>query len=164
MSKLFVGALLALGLTAAVQSASASQYGIKGFRPLASPVTECNPTTAVTAADCAVPAKTSTSVAKRAKATAAAIGVSVGASRAERLGTSPSERRAPSSWVFFFCNRLQAPPVKTFMNDRRYTVFALIIVSAVIALLAVLHVTQGSNQIFGKAGRDAASTSAPQKK
>ena len=40
MSKLFVCALLALGLTAAVQSASASQYGIKGFQPLSNPVTE----------------------------------------------------------------------------------------------------------------------------
>ena len=35
--------------------------------------------------------------------------------------------------------------------------------SLVVALLAVLHVTQGSNQIFGKAGRDAAGTNAPTK-
>ena len=49
------------------------------------------------------------------------------------------------------------------MNDRRHTVFVLLIGSAVIALLAVLHVTQGSNQIFGKAGRDASATNAPPK-
>ena len=48
-------------------------------------------------------------------------------------------------------------------NNRRCTVFVLLIGSAVIALLAVLHVTQGSNQIFGKAGPDAAIKSAPQK-
>jgi len=49
------------------------------------------------------------------------------------------------------------------MNDMRNRVFVLVVGSAVIALLAVLHVTQGSNQIFGKAARDAAGINAPPK-
>jgi hypothetical protein len=49
------------------------------------------------------------------------------------------------------------------MNDRRHRIFVLLVGSALIALLAVLHVTQGSNQILGKAGRDAAGTNTPTK-
>jgi hypothetical protein len=49
------------------------------------------------------------------------------------------------------------------MNDTRHKVFVLLVGSAVIAFLGVLHLTQGSNQIFGKAGRDAAATIAPLK-
>lgn len=40
MKKIFVGALLALGCAGAIQSASASQYGVSGFQSLPSPITE----------------------------------------------------------------------------------------------------------------------------
>jgi hypothetical protein len=50
------------------------------------------------------------------------------------------------------------------VNDARHKVFVLLIGSAVAALLAVLYLTQGDNQTFGKAGRDAAlRTSTPPK-
>lgn len=42
------------------------------------------------------------------------------------------------------------------MSDARHKVFVLLIGSTVVPLLTVLHLTQGDNQTFGKAGRDAA--------
>ena len=40
MKKIIVGALLALGCAGAIQSASASQYGVNGFQSLPNPITE----------------------------------------------------------------------------------------------------------------------------